>query len=685
MASFEVKNANILNKILFLEKYLEKQSENTSKEESKTDSNKVNEDDLVEIAEDFIECKDASLLEEAVNTIHKLMDIDSNEEISNDEVKKFKEVLSEIGLSAGELIALFDKYENEVSDDVNKIETKDLSEIDLNTFKEIVAKYPKLEEVIEEVGYDKFFDLIDTNGDGVLNSDEINKTSNLDGSVDDLSYDDIQKLLEDNDIEITDVEKEVDKDIEDIETEQKLFEAIKEALEAENQPAETQTVPTSNDTGSVSGGSYSGNVSGGNSSSNSSSNTNNDTSSVSSTDTTAESIEELEKQKDEKTDEIETLKGDFEGIYNGTDDSVSDKKEEMDEAEEKYNKALEEDAEENPEIAALKEQKEENEKDINKNTELTVKAEEALVEAKQAVSDKENEIKGLESEKGALESSLDALNSTKETEANKEELASKKQEINDKITKLNNQIKKENEALDKLKDKETECDKALEDLKEAKTELEKTRDKIESDIKTKASAATKKALEAFQKARDNFESAKEKAAEDKRAEIEKLQSEIDDIEVKIQELKAAEIEKDNQISPWGQYNEERGQALADAANALYGNVSSGGGYCATGVSQAIQKAFGYSTSGNGCDYGNTLSALDDWVEITDSITSAEELKNLPAGAIVSWSPYNTSSLGRLYGHVYISDGQGHEISDFKADITTYYADNGSEYRVFLPT
>ena len=154
--------------------------------------------------------------------------------------------------------------------------------------------------------------------------------------------------------------------------------------------------------------------------------------------------------------------------------------------------------------------------------------------------------------------------------------------------------------------------------------------------------------------------------------------------VKINELEAQKIEEENQISPWGQYDEERGQALADAANSLNGDKTQGGGWCAAGVSAAIQKAFGYTTSGNGCDYGNVLSQRDDWAEITDSVQTLEDFQNLPAGAIVSWSPYDTTSLGNTYGHVYIADGEGNGISDFKEDITSYYMDRNSEWRVFLP-
>ncbi len=132
------------------------------------------------------------------------------------------------------------------------------------------------------------------------------------------------------------------------------------------------------------------------------------------------------------------------------------------------------------------------------------------------------------------------------------------------------------------------------------------------------------------------------------------------------------------------YNAQRGQALADAAQSLYGGVSGSGGLCATGVSNSIEKVFGYHVYADGCTYGDELAKRSDWKEVTDQYPNASSLSSLPAGAVVSWSPYNTTSLGSIYGHVYIADGKGNEISDFKTQISTYYADRGGTYRVFVP-
>ena len=133
------------------------------------------------------------------------------------------------------------------------------------------------------------------------------------------------------------------------------------------------------------------------------------------------------------------------------------------------------------------------------------------------------------------------------------------------------------------------------------------------------------------------------------------------------------------------YNAEKGQALANAANELYGDNPYSNASCGSGVSAAISRGLGLSISGNGCDYRDLLRAdSTHFKEVTDQYPTVESLYNLPPGAIVSWQPYNTTSLGRYYGHVYIADGQGNEISDFKGAMNNeHYADGGS-YTVFVP-
>lgn len=148
----------------------------------------------------------------------------------------------------------------------------------------------------------------------------------------------------------------------------------------------------------------------------------------------------------------------------------------------------------------------------------------------------------------------------------------------------------------------------------------------------------------------------------------------------------ASVESTNQnvnVMSFDGYNSQRGKELAQAAESLYGNTSRGTNHCARGVSQAMQKAFGKYPGANGNTYDNWLEKQSDWKEVKG--LSINDLQNLPAGAIVSWEGYGTGA-SRQYGHVYISDGKGNEISDYKKanNRNAYRANNGGTYRVFIP-
>ena len=678
MASFEIKEANILTKILFLNQYLEKIDSKDLKNGVGVSKDKINENELVELSSEFEESFDTEKLEEAIEKLYSVMNLDESKGLSNAELLKFKGILDEIGLTSGEILELYNKYEKEVSDDVNVVDITDIENINQDKFKEMISQYPKLQEVIEEIGYDKFFDLVDTNNDGTLSSDELGTISSSDETIDKLTYDDIQKLIKDNDLDITDNKQAVEDDIEYTELVDKLKDALGFNDEQEMQQTQLQTAP-------IYGGSSGGYSSGGYSSGGSSGGTtSSQVTGLGAGESLDESIQKLEQEKTTKESELETLNSELSDVYDGKDESVQDAKEAMDVAEDEYKTLLENEANNKPEVKAAKDELEDKEDEIKNNEEDIKEKDLKLTETKEKIATKENEISSLESDKSALETSLANVKSTKVTKNNEEEINSKISELESKISDKEAEIETAKDELGDLQEDEKKTQQELEDAKELNETLKGERDDIELKIKGLVSETTKNALEEYQNLRSEYETAKETAISDKKAEITGVQDEITAIEVKINELEAQKIEEENQISPWGQYDEERGQALADAANSLNGDKTQGGGWCAAGVSDAIQKAFGYTTSGNGCDYGNVLSQRDDWVEITDSVQTLEDFQNLPAGAIVSWSPYDTTSLGNTYGHVYIADGEGHGISDFKEDITSYYMDRNSEWRVFLP-
>ena len=140
------------------------------------------------------------------------------------------------------------------------------------------------------------------------------------------------------------------------------------------------------------------------------------------------------------------------------------------------------------------------------------------------------------------------------------------------------------------------------------------------------------------------------------------------------------------------YNSAKGNKLVEAAKSLYGNVHTVNGMCAKGVSEAMQKAFGVYPGKNGNDYCDWLASSPNWKEVD---VAYEDLKNLPAGAIVTWKSYG-SGASVQYGHVYISDGQGGQLCDrydvpngkdynaYRLNTSHGNYSNGKPYRVFIP-
>ncbi len=144
--------------------------------------------------------------------------------------------------------------------------------------------------------------------------------------------------------------------------------------------------------------------------------------------------------------------------------------------------------------------------------------------------------------------------------------------------------------------------------------------------------------------------------------------------------------KDDQNGTSADYNKKLANAILKAAKSYVGGNTKSTGYCARGVREALEEAFGVGNYGlfsgdayEWADYFN--SEKDTWANITGDYKSASDLQNLPAGAIVVWSKYN----GGQYGHICIADGKGGEYSDFyRSKIITSFADKGGTYQVFIP-
>ncbi|NMO13924.1 LysM peptidoglycan-binding domain-containing protein [Pyxidicoccus fallax] len=102
------------------------------------------------------------------------------------------------------------------------------------------------------------------------------------------------------------------------------------------------------------------------------------------------------------------------------------------------------------------------------------------------------------------------------------------------------------------------------------------------------------------------------------------------------------------------------------------------GLCATGVSKAIQNAFGFKVWGNGNQIDNNLPR-DKFKQVNMSL---EEALKIP-GLVLTWER-TSSAAGQKYGHTAITTGDGRSsVSDF-IERNTLGAGGRSGFKVFMP-
>jgi LysM repeat protein len=142
----------------------------------------------------------------------------------------------------------------------------------------------------------------------------------------------------------------------------------------------------------------------------------------------------------------------------------------------------------------------------------------------------------------------------------------------------------------------------------------------------------------------------------------------------------------------GQVEESHGAAGPGQATAAMRKLASAGhaaamsiggynsqGLCATGVSRAIQNAFGIKVWGNGNQIDNNLPR-DKFKQVNMSL--AEALK-IP-GLVLTWEKTATRA-GSIYGHTAITTGDGRSsVSDF-IERNTLAAGGRTGLKIFMPT
>jgi LysM repeat protein len=123
------------------------------------------------------------------------------------------------------------------------------------------------------------------------------------------------------------------------------------------------------------------------------------------------------------------------------------------------------------------------------------------------------------------------------------------------------------------------------------------------------------------------------------------------------------------------------QRFADAARraAMGMGGYSSQGLCATGVSRAIQSAYGLTVRGNGNQIDNNLPRS----KFREVNMSLEQALKTP-GLVLTWEKTSTR-LGSIYGHTAVTLGDGHSsASDFIESNTLAGSSGRSGLKIFAP-
>ena len=315
-----------------------------------------------------------------------------------------------------------------------------------------------------------------------------------------------------------------------------------------------------------------------------------------------------------------------------------------------------------------------------------------IAQQESTVSSCESAYNNAVSTRETLEASLNDLKSTDTSEMTEDQ----KSDITSKIADLENtQIPNAKQAEQDAKDALDRAKEDLETLKNKKDELENGEDGLkslqekmkvlETEISEKYPEITT-LMNAYHDAQAAYETEKSNEISKAKTGVSEAQAYVGKVENAITSLKNKELQQEYSAQT---YDAAEGQRLVDTARQMLMQYGSTRGLCASGVSRTIKMAYGISMHGNGCDWDTNMEELvrrGMFMEVTSDYPSSDNLKDLPAGAVVCWEATSgTGGGGAQYGHVTIADGKGGEISDhYEQYIFRSVGGRKDTYRIFIP-
>lgn len=473
---------------------------------------------------------DSSTVKSASDASYNRLYSINEDELQNIDTEEFSDEINE-------------ENENEESE-INP-EVKEIREESIQEFKSIVETNDSLNKFIDKIGYDKVFDLLDSDKDGKLGREDIEKISSSAETLSDLTPGEIKNYVNNNIDSIDEEDPKIDEN-----NMQDIVQKLKDYFLGNEAQTPVQQAPVQSTGGGGSTGGYSGGGGGGSIGSSSGGGSYN--AAQQAVQEAASQAEQEVADLDAKIEELETVKipESEENIQSLREAKDSD----IEEQEQKQREAIEESDEIDQE---LKDEYKKADEDLQKTQESITEKENEKADTESQLSSTTSQISELDAQISAIDTNSGNEEKDAENQAIKADLEAKKADLEAKKAELEAEIETLDGEISDLKNTESEQEQAKDDIL---TKIEESLDE---------NSPLKKIIK---ETKDEIENIKTQYEEDNTTAQETLDSQRQELEeLKAQRgQKAGEAENLGELAAAFENSELANGALADKADLIEG-------------------------------------------------------------------------------------------------------------------
>lgn len=441
----------------------------------------------------------------------------------------------------------FDEINEENENEESEInpEVKEIREESIQEFKSIVETNDSLNKFIDKIGYDKVFDLLDSDKDGKLGREDIEKISSSAETLSDLTPGEIKNYVNNNIDSIDEEDPKIDEN-----NMQDIVQKLKDYFSGNEAQTPVQQAPVQSTGGGGSTGGYSGGGGGGSIGSSSGGGSYN--AAQQAVQEAASQAEQEVADLDAKIEELETVK------IPESEENIQSlrvaKDSDIEEQEQKQREAIEESDEIDQE---LKDEYKKADEDLQKTQESITEKENEKADTESQLSSTTSQISELDAQISAIDTNSGNEEKDAENQAIKADLEAKKADLEAKKAELEAEIETLDGEISDLKNTESEQEQAKDDIL---TKIEESLDE---------NSPLKKIIK---ETKDEIENIKTQYEEDNTTAQETLDSQRQELEeLKAQRgQKAGEAENLGELAAAFENSELANGALADKADLIEG-------------------------------------------------------------------------------------------------------------------